>query len=122
ESPGINPWLAFGGGAVVGALGAWALYSIFDDDDDHDDHHHDNYYGGRRRIRSYDNYYYARGRRPATADLAPRPRPRRAAQQGWQHPRRLDYQGQQVQAGKRGGTALRPPRMRSAQQPPKPGQ
>src|SRR6185369_7914412 len=38
-SPGINPWIAFGGGAVVGALGAWALYSIFDDHDDH-------YYGG----------------------------------------------------------------------------
>jgi hypothetical protein len=41
ESPGINPWLAFGGGAVVGALGAWALYSIFDDDDDDSG----NYYG-----------------------------------------------------------------------------
>jgi hypothetical protein len=41
ESPGIDPWLAFGGGAVVGALGAWALYSIFDDDDDDSG----NYYG-----------------------------------------------------------------------------
>jgi len=54
ESPGINPWLAFGGGAVVGALGAWALYSIFDNDDN-DHHYSNNYYGGARRIRGYNN-------------------------------------------------------------------
>src|SRR5688572_11563259 len=54
EKTGINPWLAFGGGAAVGALGAWALYSIFDDDDD-DDHHGG---GNKKVIKTYNNYYY----------------------------------------------------------------
>jgi DNA segregation ATPase FtsK/SpoIIIE-like protein len=121
ESPGINPWLAFGGGAVVGALGAWALYSIFDNDDN-DHHYNNNYYGGARRIRGYNNYYYARGRRPAAVEWTPRPRARRAAAEGWQHPHRLDYHGQQAQPGKRTGAPLRAPMMTSTQQPPKPGE
>ena len=88
--PGINPWIAFGGGAVVGALGAWALYSIFDDDD------HDHYYGGGggygwRGIRRYDNYYYNRGRRPRPYEWAPRARPYRSRPANWNRPRRLEY-------------------------------
>src|SRR4029453_3517419 len=78
ESPGINPWLAFGGGAVVGALGAWALYSIFDGGG----HQGGGYYNGQRRIRAYNNYYYARGRRPPAAAWTPLPRAHRAPPQG----------------------------------------
>ncbi|HEV7731974.1 MAG TPA: DUF3300 domain-containing protein, partial [Candidatus Binatia bacterium] len=110
ESPGINPWIAFGGGAVVGALGAWALYSIFDDDD----HGHNNYYyggGGRRRIRGYDNYYYARGRRPGTVAWAPRNRQPYRRVNGWQQPRRLQYAAPVARPGKR-PAALRPPTKR----------
>jgi hypothetical protein len=104
--PGINPWIAFGGGAVVGALGAWALYSIFDDDNDV---HINNYYGGgRRRIRAYDSYYYARGRRPRPVDWAPRARARRAVRaEGWQHPHRLEHRARAAQGVK--AAPLRPP-------------
>jgi Protein of unknown function (DUF3300) len=111
ESPGINPWLAFGGGAVVGALGAWALYSIFDDDDDD----RGGYYG-RRRIRGYDNYYYARGRRPRAAVWMPRPRPYRDRPQGWQRPQRLRYASPSQKAARR--AALRPPMTRATAQAP----
>ncbi len=112
ESPGINPWIAFGGGAVVGALGAWALYSIFDDDD-HDNNY---YYGGggggyRRRIRGYDNYYYARGRRPGTVAWAPRNRQPYRRVDGWKEPRRLQYAAPTARPGKR-AAALRPPTKR----------
>jgi len=69
QSPGVNPWLAFGGGVAVGALGAWALYSIFDDDDDH--HHHSGYRS--RRINCYNNYYYAGRRRPPRRAWRARP-------------------------------------------------
>jgi hypothetical protein len=110
-SPGINPWIVFGAGAAVGALGAWALYSIFDDDH----HHHDHYYG-RRRIRCYDNYYYARGRRPRPVDWAPRQRPYRRVQ-GWQQPRRLQHRAVSTQ-GRPKGVPLRPPRNRPAQPGP----
>ncbi|HWP67158.1 MAG TPA: DUF3300 domain-containing protein, partial [Candidatus Limnocylindria bacterium] len=76
EKTGINPWLAFGGGVVVGALGAWALYSIFDDDDD--DHHH-----GRKKkkvVKQYNNYYYSgAGQRPQPVEWRPQPRARRRA-------------------------------------------
>jgi hypothetical protein len=70
QSTGINPWLAFGGGAVVGALGAWALYSIFDDDDD--DHHHGG--GGHKKVvKQYNNYYYSgSGNRPQPVNWQPR--------------------------------------------------
>ena len=88
-STGINPWLAFGGGAVVGALGAWALYSIFDDNDH--DHGHNNYSGGGRQIRRYDNYYYANGRRPPPVDWQPRPRAHQPHPGGVQRPRRLEH-------------------------------
>jgi hypothetical protein len=111
ESPGINPWLAFGGGAVVGALGAWALYSIFDDDDDDGG----NYYG-RRRIRGYGNYYYARGRRPQAAVWTPRPRAYRDRPQGWQRPQRLRYASPSQKAAKR--AALRPPMTSATAQAP----
>ena len=110
-SPGINPWIVFGAGAAVGALGAWALYSIFDDDDDHHDHYH-----GRRRIRCYDNYYYARGRRPRPIDWAPRQRPYRRVQ-GWQQPRQLQHRAVSTQ-GRPKGVPLRPPRNRPAQPAP----
>jgi hypothetical protein len=103
-SPGINPWIAFGGGVAVGALGAWALYSIFDDDD----HYHRNYYGGGRRICGYDNYYYYGHRRPRQYDWNPRPRPYRSRPQGWQQPRRLQYAAPSTRPGR--GGALRPPR------------
>jgi hypothetical protein len=111
ESPGINPWLAFGGGAVVGALGAWALYSIFDDDDDD----RGGYYG-RRRIRGYDNYYYARGRRPRAAVWTPRSRPYRDRPQGWQRPQRLRYASPSQKVARR--AALRPPMTRATAQAP----
>jgi Protein of unknown function (DUF3300) len=103
-SPGINPWIAFGGGVAVGALGAWALYSIFDDDD----HYHRNYYGGGRRICGYDNYYYYGRRRPRQYDWNPRPRPYRSRPQGWQRPRRLQYAAPATRPAR--GGALRPPR------------
>jgi len=80
QSTGINPWLAFGGGAVVGALGAWALYSIFDDDDDDDHYYHGG--GGKKRVKQYNNYYYGGGQRPASGAWNPRPRPRRLARPG----------------------------------------
>jgi hypothetical protein len=61
---GVNPWLAAAGGVAVGALGAWALYSIFDDDDD-DDHHHGGGGGGKKTVTQYNNYYYGgSGQRP----------------------------------------------------------
>ena len=113
ESPGINPWLAFGGGAVVGALGAWALYSIFDDDGGHQG---GGYYNGQRRIRAYDNYYYARGRRPPAAAWTPRPRAYRARPQGWQQPQRLRYASPSKKAARR--AALRPPMTRATAQAP----
>jgi hypothetical protein len=85
-SPGISPWIVFGAGAAVTALGAFAVYSIFDDDDDH--HHH---HGGGRHIRRYNNYYYSRGRRPARADWTPRERARRARAASRPHPHRLEH-------------------------------
>ena len=119
ESPGINPWIAFGGGALVGALGAWALYSIFDDDDGKTVN---NYYGGgRRRIRGYDNYYYARGRRPRPVDWTPRPRPYRPRREGWQQPRRLEHVSPSTRPA-RAGAPLRPPTTRAAGQAPRPGE
>jgi hypothetical protein len=68
--PGLNPWIVFGGGAVVGALGAWALYSIFNDDDDGG-------HGGRR-VRKVNNYYYSGSNqpRPRAEAWTPRRRPR----------------------------------------------
>jgi hypothetical protein len=114
ESPGINPWLAFGGGAVVGALGAWALYSIFDGGG----HQGGGYYNGQRRIRAYDNYYYARGRRPRAAAWTPRPRAYRARPQGWQQPQRLRYASPSKKAATR--AALRPPMTSATAQAPPP--
>jgi Protein of unknown function (DUF3300) len=113
QSPGINPWLAFGGGAVVGALGAWALYSIFDGGG----HQGGGYYNGQRSIRAYNNYYYARGRRPPAAAWTPRPRAYRARPQGWQQPQRLRYASPSTKAVRR--AALRPPMTGvTAQAPP----
>jgi hypothetical protein len=116
DTPGINPWIVFGGGAVVGALGAWALYSVFDSDHDHVTN---NYYGGgRRRIRCYDNYYYYGKRRPREVDWTPRPRPLHQPQRGWQQPRRLR------QAAPAAGrpAALRPPMARPGGASPRPGE
>jgi hypothetical protein len=113
QSPGINPWLAFGGGAVVGALGAWALYSIFDGGG----HQGGGYYNGQRSIRAYNNYYYARGRRPPAAAWTPLPRAYRARPQGWQQPQRLRYASPSTKAVRR--AALRPPMTGvTAQAPP----
>jgi hypothetical protein len=89
QAGGINPWLAFGGGAVVGALGAWALYSIFDDDDKEVHHHYHG--GGRRRINRYDNYYYGGRRRPAYRDWQPRERPYRQPRRDYARPGRLEH-------------------------------
>lgn len=118
QQGGINPWLAFGGGALVGALGAWALYSIFDDDDDDDDHHHHHYYG-RRRIRAYDNYYFVRGRRPRRVEWTP---PARAVQPRtgeWRRVRRLEHVA--APAGSRTPVrAPRPPLTRPGAQAPRP--
>ena len=105
ESPGINPWIIFGGGAIVGALGAWALYSIFDDDDEEHVHYHG---GGRRRVRAYDNYYYSRGRRPRRVDWTPPPRNRRARNEGWRKTKPL-HQTAQAEGTKASGPVLRPP-------------
>jgi hypothetical protein len=105
ESPGINPWILFGGGAVVGALGAWALYSIFDDDDEEHHHYHG---GGRRRVRAYDNYYYTRGRRPRRVDWEPPPRSRRARAEGWRKTKPLKHT-KQADATDASGPNLRPP-------------
>jgi chemotaxis protein histidine kinase CheA len=118
QSSGINPWLAFGGGALVGALGAYALYSIFDDDKDV--RVYNNYYGGGgrgRRIRNYDNYYYARGRRPRYAAWNPRPRPYRNQGQNWQRPQRLRYANTKPVDRKK-VRALRPPTNLAAAQAP----
>jgi hypothetical protein len=118
QSPGINPWIIFGGGAVVGALGAWALYSIFDDDDDDDEVHHHYHGGGQRRIRRYDNYYYSRGRRPRPAEWTPRQRARaRARAEGWERPRRLEHASPARPANR---AALRPPRTRPPDAAPTP--
>ncbi|MCW5889110.1 MAG: DUF3300 domain-containing protein [bacterium] len=115
SSPGINPWIAFGGGALVGALGAWALYSIFDDDNVRVTN---NYYGGRR-IRGYDNYYYNRGRRPPGAAWNPRPRPWRRANDDWRRTQRLRYASAQPN---RRARALRPPLQATTAQAPTPAQ
>jgi hypothetical protein len=121
-APGINPWIAFGGGAVVGALGAWALYSVFDHDNDV--HVTNNYYGGGgRRIRAYDSYYYARGRRPRPVDWTPRERARRGRVEGWQHPHRYQANTRPVQGGR--PAPLRPPmthRGGGGTQAPRPGE
>ncbi len=111
-APGINPWIAFGGGAVVGALGAWALYSIFDHDHGGGNTYVNNYYGGRgggynRQIHAYKNYYYPRGRRPQEVQWTPRPRAQRARVEGWQHPKR--FEARPVTAQPRRAAALRPP-------------
>ena len=107
---GINPWLAFGGGAVVGALGAWALYSVFDDDD----HGH--------TINHYNNYYYGNGRRPPKNAWQAQPRqyPNRARNGDWQRTRRLDY-APQTRAAK-AGSGLRPPMTAPAATAPTPRQ
>jgi len=97
---GINPWLAFGGGAVVGALGAWALYSIFDNDDH-----------GHQTINTYNNYYYGGGHRGQSQNWQAQQRPYQNRPRGdWQRTRRLDYatQTQPVKAG----AGLRPPMTR----------
>jgi hypothetical protein len=104
-SPGINPWILFGGGAVVGALGAWALYSIFDDDDDEHVHYHG---GGRRRVRAYDNYYYSRGRRPRRVDWTPPPRNKRARTEGWRKTKPLHHTAP-ADGATASGPTLRPP-------------
>jgi len=117
-SPGINPWIVFGGGAVVGALGAWALYSIFDDDDEEKNYY---YGGGRRRIRGYDDYYYARGRRSRPVDWKPRQRPYRQPGQGWQRTRRLEHVAPSTRPTKK-STALRPPMTHSGAGSPRPGE
>jgi hypothetical protein len=116
---GINPWLAFGGGAVVGALGAWALYSIFDDDDD-DDHHHGGY---KKKVKRYNNYYYGGRNRPPADAWNPRPRPYRAGRPGTGQivrPRAVApvYESKQVTrpAGSQDGGGLRPPQKRPGQQ------
>jgi hypothetical protein len=117
-APGVNPWIVFGAGAAVGALGAWALYSIFDDDD-HDHYHGGGYYGGRRGIRRYDNYYYARGRRPRPVEWTPRPRPYRQ-QAGWQRPHRLEHRapvGRPVRSA-----PLRAPSAQGTGAAPRPGE
>ena len=106
QQPGISPWLAFGGGAVVGALGAWALYSIFDDDDDVREVHH--YHHGRRRIHRYDNYYFARGRRPPRSEWRPRERPYRAPKRERPRPGRLEH----AQVSTRPARPLPPPTSR----------
>ncbi len=119
-APGINPWIAFGGGAVVGALGAWALYSVFDRGNDV--HITNNYYGGgRRRIRAYDSYYYARGRRPRALDWTPRERARRGRAEGWQHPHRFQANPRPVQGRP---VPLRPPMTHrgGGGQAPRPGE
>jgi hypothetical protein len=118
EGPGINPWIAFGGGAVVGALGAWALYSIFDDDDDDD--YRGGRYAGRRRIRSYDNYYYARGRRPRAVEWTAAARANRPRPEGWQRPQRLQHASPSTKAARR--AALRPPMTAATAQAPPPAQ
>jgi hypothetical protein len=114
-APGINPWIAFGGGAVVGALGAFALYSIFDDDVEVHHHHH----GGGRRIRGYNNYYYARGRRPATVDWTPRARGRRARPAARPRPRRLEHMSTTAPSRR---APLRAPSTRRGGDAPRPGQ
>lgn len=116
ESAGINPWIAFGGGAVVGALGAWALYSIFDDDGD--TYNYNYYGGGRRRIRAYDNYYYYGRRRPRQVEWAPRRRPHRARQEGWRKPRPLKH----TPASGRPGRGLRAPTTPPGQRAPRPAE
>jgi Protein of unknown function (DUF3300) len=104
QAGGVNPWLAFGGGAVVGALGAWALYSIFDDDDkDVNVYHH--YNGRRRGINRYDNYYYAGRRRPAYDQWQPRDRPYREPRKAATRPGRLEHRAPADKAGQ----PLRPP-------------
>jgi hypothetical protein len=111
-TPGVNPWIAFGAGAAVGALGAWALYSIFDDDDDV--HIVNNYYGGRR-IRGYDNYYYQRGRRPRRVDWTPRERAYRRHDRV-ESTRPLQHK-QATPGARRAGGTLRPPTTRAGQRP-----
>jgi len=119
---GINPWLAFGGGVAVGALGAWALYSIFDDDDD-DDYHGGGYHGGHnRKINYHDNVVY-RGRprgRPVPWQARPRQRPYRQDRPDEVFkPKPLEprYSGKQGQ--RPGGVAggVRPPQARPGQKP-----
>jgi uncharacterized protein DUF3300 len=119
-TPGINPWIVFGGGAVVGALGAWALYSIFDSDHEHVTN---NYYyegGGRRRIHAYDNYYYYGRQRPREVEWTPRSRPHHQPSQGWQQPRRLRQAAATPPAGR--AAPLRPPMQRSGGSAPPPGE
>jgi hypothetical protein len=115
---GINPWLAFGGGAAVGALGAWALYSIFDDDDGGGGNYH------KKSVKTYNNYYYGgSGQRPAGGDWNARPRPGRPGRPGGgqvARPRPVApvYTSKPATrpAGDQGG--LRPPQKRPGQQGP----
>jgi hypothetical protein len=119
EKTGINPWLAFGGGAVVGALGAWALYSIFDDDDD-DHHHHGGGKGGHnKKVKVHDNVYYGRGRRPPGGDWNARPRPGRPGRPGNQiaRPKPMEpvYSKPGTKPAAGGGSGVRPPQRRPGQ-------
>jgi hypothetical protein len=116
QATGINPWLAFGGGAVVGALGAWALYSIFDDDDD-GGHHHG---GHNKKVKQYNNYYYGGGgQRPPGGAWNPRPRPGRPGRPG-QIVRPTPVQPIYTsKPGKRpGGGGVRPPHARPGEPAP----
>jgi hypothetical protein len=111
QSTGINPWLAFGGGAAVGALGAWALYSIFDDDDDGGNYHK------KKTVKTYNNYYYGgNNQRPPGGAWNPRPRPGRPGRPGQiARPRSVApvYTTRPVQ--RPGAEGIRPPRQRPGQ-------
>jgi hypothetical protein len=84
--PAVSPWLNFGTGMLVGGLGAWAMYSIFDHDDWDDHWHGGNYNGGHnQKINIHDNVIiagkpggggYGPGNRPPNWNQGPnRPRP-----------------------------------------------
>jgi len=107
EKQGINPWIAFGGGAVVGALGAWALYSIFDDDDD--DHHH------HRKVKKVNNYYYYGDRNSRPRAEAWTPRKRRAVRRDRRRaafePKPIQHEYSEARPARRKGghAGVRPP-------------
>jgi hypothetical protein len=74
--PVVSPWVNFGTGMLVGGLGAWAMYSIFDDDDWHG--HGEHYNGGHnQKINIHDNVINVGDKnRPPNWNQGPsRPRP-----------------------------------------------
>jgi hypothetical protein len=124
----VSPWVNFGTGMVVGGLGAWAMYSIFDDDDDWDDDWHGGgHHGGHnQKVNIHDNVIYTGGNRgpgrygPNRGGAwNPAPRPAQPRPGGWNAPRPTPYRANTAKP-RSGYAGVRAPSKPGMNRPPSP--